>query len=80
MEDLIKKGKEKALEELKQKGLDQIKQQALDKIQSNPAVSSLTKFLPPSVIDKMQPEAPKPERGWQTAPKGRTETRCARSG
>ena len=74
LEDLIKKGKdsaneakdsaneakEKILEELKQKGLDQIKQQTLDKIQSNPAVSSLTKFLPPSVIDKMQPEAPNP--------------------
>ena len=69
LKNLIEKGKDsaneakgKALAELKQKGLDQIKQQALDKIQSNPAVSSLTKFLPPSVIDKMQPEAPKPEQ------------------
>jgi hypothetical protein len=44
--------------DLKQKGLDQIKEQALDKIKSNPAVSSLTKFLPPSVIDKMQPTQP----------------------
>jgi hypothetical protein len=46
------------LQDLKQKGLDQIKEQALDKIKSNPAVSSLTKFLPPSVIDKMQPTQP----------------------
>ena len=66
LKNLIEKGKDsaneakgKALAELKQKGLDQIKQQALDKIQSNPAVSSLTKFLPPSVIDKIQPEQPK---------------------
>ena len=44
--------------DLKQKGLDQIKEQALDKIKSNPSVSSLTKFLPPSVIDKMQPTQP----------------------
>jgi len=52
--------KQKGLDKIKEQALDKIKQQALDKIKSNPAVSSLTKFLPPSVIDNMQPTQPEP--------------------
>jgi len=51
---LADQAKEKALEEIKKKGLAEIK--------SNPAVSELTKFLPQGVIDKIQPEEPKPEQ------------------